>query len=47
MYFTGRVDKLLMEMDALGQQLVELISADRVVADRPTKPKAPRREAAA
>jgi biopolymer transport protein ExbB len=47
MYFTGRVDKLVMEVDALGQQLVELIAADRVVPERPTKPKAPRREAAA
>ena len=47
MYFTGRVDKLVMEVDALGQQLVELIAADRVAPERPTKPKAPRREAAA
>lgn len=47
MYFTGRVDKLVMEIDALGQQLVELIAADRIVPERTTKPKAPRREAAA
>ncbi len=47
MYFTGRVDKLVMEIDALGQQLVELIAADRIVPERTAKPKAPRREAAA
>jgi len=47
MYFTGRVDKLVMEVDTLGQQLVELIAADRIAPERPTKPKAPRREAAA
>jgi biopolymer transport protein ExbB len=46
MYFTGRVDRLVMEIDALGQQLVELIAADRVVLER-SKPKAARREAAA
>ncbi len=28
LYFVGRVDVLITEIDALGQQLVELISAD-------------------
>ena len=27
-YFVGRVDRLIMDIDSLGQQLVELISAD-------------------
>ena len=30
LYFIGRVDRLIMEIDSLGQQLVELISAEAI-----------------
>ena len=37
LYFVGRVDQLIVEIDAHGQQIVELISAE-AIADTPTKP---------
>jgi biopolymer transport protein ExbB len=39
LYFVGRVDRLITEIDALGQQIVELISAD-ALADGRAKRKA-------
>ena len=42
MYFTGRVDQLIIEIDALGQELVGLISAEAIqerAATRPVKKK--------
>jgi biopolymer transport protein ExbB len=42
LYFVGRVDGLITEIDSLGQQLVELISADgleRTSANRTSRPK--------
>lgn len=43
-YFTGRVDTLVMEMDALAQQVVQLVSAEglaqRPPAGRPIEPSA-------
>jgi biopolymer transport protein ExbB len=40
LYFVGRVDQLITEIDSLGQQLVELISADALEASRPSRKKA-------
>ena len=37
LYFVGRVDQLITEIDALGQQLVELISADALSEARAAK----------
>jgi biopolymer transport protein ExbB len=34
LYFVGRVDKLVTEIDAIGQQIVELISADALAENR-------------
>jgi biopolymer transport protein ExbB len=49
-YFVSRVDRLIIEMDGLGQELVNLISAEelehRDEAARGSKPRRPRREAA-
>ena len=39
LYFVGRVDQLITEIDSLGQQIVELISAD-ALADRGARRKA-------
>ncbi len=44
MYYAGRVDALVMEMDALSQRLVAAISAEGL-ADRASRPKRPPREA--
>ncbi|MEX0586604.1 MAG: MotA/TolQ/ExbB proton channel family protein [Pirellulales bacterium] len=41
LYFVGRVDRHLMEIDELGQQVVELISAEALNEDR-ARPKRPR-----
>jgi biopolymer transport protein ExbB len=50
-FFVSRIDQLIVEMDALGQQLVRLISAEdlevRGSAPRPKTRRHPRREAAA
>jgi biopolymer transport protein ExbB len=43
MYFGGRVDALVMEMDALSQRLVAAISAEGL-AERESRPKRPVRE---
>lgn len=40
LYFVGRVDQLIIEIDALGQQIVELISADALAESRAAKRKA-------
>lgn len=45
MYFSGRVDALVMEMDALSQRLVAAISAEGL-ADRAARPKRSIRESA-
>lgn len=49
-YFISRVDRLIIEMDVLGQELVNLISAEeleqREETLRAAKPRRPRREAA-
>jgi len=37
LYFVGRVDQLIIEIDALGQQIVELISADALAESRAAK----------
>jgi biopolymer transport protein ExbB len=37
LYFVGRVDRLVIEIDALGQQIVELISADALAESRAAK----------
>jgi biopolymer transport protein ExbB len=37
LYFVGRVDRLITEIDALGQQIVELISADATAESRAAK----------
>ena len=37
LYFVGRVDQLVTEIDSLGQQLVELISADAMAESRAAK----------
>lgn len=37
LYFVGRVDQLVVEIDALGQQIVELISADALAENRAAK----------
>jgi biopolymer transport protein ExbB len=34
LYFVGRVDRLVTEIDSLGQQIVELISADALAESR-------------
>ena len=34
LYFVGRVDQLITEIDSLGQQIVELISADAMAEGR-------------
>jgi biopolymer transport protein ExbB len=39
MYFTGRVDQLIIEMDALGQELVNLISAEAIQDRANARPK--------
>ena len=44
MYFAGRVDALVMEMDGLSQRLVNAISAEGL-ADRASRPKRVVREA--
>lgn len=44
-YFVGRVDRLTMDIDSLGQELVHLISAESVV--QPPKPKSPKQKAGA
>jgi biopolymer transport protein ExbB len=51
LYFSSRVDKRVIEIDALGQQLVELISAECLVERTPpkrtsTKPKTKEKQAA-
>jgi biopolymer transport protein ExbB len=40
LYFLGRVDRLVTELDGLGQQLVELISADATERERAARKKA-------
>jgi len=40
LFFVGRVDQLITEIDALGQQIVELISADALAESRAAKRKA-------
>jgi len=40
LYFVGRVDGLITEIDALGQQIVELISADALAEARSKRAKA-------
>src|SRR5438105_2205679 len=40
LYFVGRVDGLITEIDALGQQIVELISADALAENRAKRNKA-------
>jgi biopolymer transport protein ExbB len=40
LFFVGRVDSLVTEIDALGQQVVELISADALAENRAKKAKA-------
>ena len=40
LYFVGRVDSLVTEIDALGQQIVELISADALAENRNARRKA-------
>lgn len=48
LYFAGRVDRLIMELDRLGQRLVNLIAADGLVlADAERRAIAKRREKAA
>jgi biopolymer transport protein ExbB len=37
LYFVGRVDQLVIEIDALGQQIVELISSDALAESRAAK----------
>ena len=37
LYFVGRVDQLIIEIDDLGQQIVELISADAMAESRAAK----------
>ncbi len=46
LYFVGRVDQHVMEIDALGQKVVEAISAE-ALSDSPSKPKARSKAAAA
>ncbi len=47
LYFVGRVDQLIMEIDALGQKIVEIISAE-ALSETPAKPASkPRTKAAA
>lgn len=45
LYFLGRVDRLVMEIDALGERLVPMISAEEM-GTRPTKSQAKSRRAA-
>jgi biopolymer transport protein ExbB len=40
LYFVGRVDRLITEIDSLGQQIVELISADAMAESRNKRQKA-------
>jgi biopolymer transport protein ExbB len=48
LYFISRVDQLVIELDALGQELVGLISAEAIQETVQTKgPRASRRESAA
>jgi biopolymer transport protein ExbB len=48
LYFAGRVDRLIMDLDRLGQRLVDLIAADGlVVADAERRAIAKRRDKAA
>jgi biopolymer transport protein ExbB len=37
LYFIGRVDRLIMEIDALGQQIVELISAEAIADSKSSR----------
>jgi hypothetical protein len=48
LYFAGRVDRLIMDLDRLGQRLVDLIAADGLLgADAERRPIAKRRDKAA
>jgi biopolymer transport protein ExbB len=42
MYFVSRVDRLIIEIDALGQELVNTISADGLQQPRSQKPRTPK-----
>ncbi len=37
LYFIGRVDRLIMEIDALGQQIVEVISAEAIAESKSSR----------
>ena len=45
LFFVGRVDRLIIDIDGLGQQLVGLISADAL--QRTSQPRSRKREKAA
>ena len=47
LFFTSRVDQLIIRIDALGQQLVDVISSEGGQATRPNAPRIRRRDAAA
>ena len=47
LFFVSRVDQLIIRIDALGQQLVDIISSEGAQATRPNAPRMRRRDAAA
>jgi len=47
LFFVSRVDQLIIEIDALGQEVVDIISAEGVNVTAKVKPRARRRDAAA